>query len=297
MRFGINKYRENLKEELIKHNLLQQEISGKALETLTNISQESNYKKFSGYIKLTVLEEQIATYALNYLSNNATKVVLVDVFPRGIKANDKGLIDTKEKVIDTHTVVLYNTGDKILVIDPNNPQFSGHLANFSKQIEATYTPNDKYKIYSRPEKTKTGYDKNEWRDCIDVAVKLAFGLNNDPNVYKSINEVMSSGSIKLITNNSVIDKFFPDIKNVSFRSKQSSDLEIIKNKNKVFEILWNKKIESEKNQLSVFTPIIKSIQDSLKVTQDKLQESINNIKNNYEQELSGLDNDYFDTQV
>jgi hypothetical protein len=299
IRFGINKYCNGLKEALDIHNLKQIEISGKKLETLSNISQETKYKEFSGLIQLTTLEQEILTYAITYLKGNSIKTTLVDLFPRGTKTSDKGMINIPkdDEPVDTHTVVLYNTGKKILIIDPNNPQFSAHLANFDPLVlEATYTPNNLYKIYSRPEGSKTGFASDKFRDCIDIAVKLAFGLNSDVSSYENLLDLIKSQTVKFITNNTGIDKFFPDIKNITLRSKQSSDLEIVKNKNKIFEILWNKKIEAEKHQLLTFNPIIKSIQESLKLTQDKLQESINYIKNDYEQELSGLDSNYFDNE-
>jgi len=300
IRFGINKYYEGLKKELNIHNLKQIDFSGKKLETLSNISQETKYKEFSSLIQLTTLEQKVLTCALLHFQNIETvKTILIDLFPRGTKPNDKGMINIPkdDEPVDTHTVVLYNTGKKILIIDPNNPQFSAHLANFKPEIlEATYTPNNLYKIYSRPEGSKTGFASDKFRDCIDIAVKLAFGLNSDVSSYENLLDLIKSQTVKFITNNAGIDKFFPDIKNITLRSKQSSDLEIVKNKNKIFEILWNKKIEAEKHQLLTFNPIIKSIQESLKLTQDKLQESINYIKNDYEQELSGLDSNYFDNE-
>jgi hypothetical protein len=203
IRFGINKYCNGLKEELNIHNSKQIGFSGKKLETLSNISQETKYKEFSSLIQLTTLEQEVLAYAITYLKDNSIKTALVDLFPRGTKPSDKGMINVPkdDEPVDTHTVVLYNTGEKILIVDPNNPQFSAHLANLNQLIlEATYTPNDKYKIYSRPEGSKTGFASDKFRDCIDIAVKLAFGLNNDKNIYKNIDKVLQSEIVLFITN-------------------------------------------------------------------------------------------------
>lgn len=42
------------------------------------------------------------------------KTILIDLFPRGTKPNDKGMINIPkdDEPVDTHTVVLYNTGKK-----------------------------------------------------------------------------------------------------------------------------------------------------------------------------------------
>ncbi|MEK6869315.1 MAG: hypothetical protein AABX74_03745, partial [Nanoarchaeota archaeon] len=122
-------------------------------------------------------------FAIDYLKLSEHKTILIDVFKRELTGNSKGLISDLQE-LDTHTVVLYNTGSKILVIDPSNPQFSSPLANFNKAlIEVSYSANDKYKIYQPPEKASEkgliGKNVYQWRDCIDVAVKLAFGLNNE----------------------------------------------------------------------------------------------------------------------
>ncbi len=86
-----------------------------------------------------------------------------------------------------------------MIIDPNNSQFSAHLSNFRPEIfEAIYTPNNLYKIYSRPEGSRTGFASDKFRDCIDIAVKLAFGLNIDTSNYESLLDLMKSQTVKFI---------------------------------------------------------------------------------------------------
>ena len=287
LRFGINKYCNGLKENLNIHNSNQMEFSGKKLETLSNISQETKYKEFSSLIKLTNLEEKILVCAIDYLKNNTTvKTILVDLFPRGVKANDKGLIDVpKEEPVDTHTVVLYNSSKKILIIDPNNPQFSAHLSNFNLEIfEATYTPNNLYKIYSRPEGSKTGFSYDNFRDCIDIAVKLAFGLNSDLNNYGSLAELMKSQTIKFITNNFAIDGI--SVNNKSIRLKQTSDFEKILNCNKKLELYSETLKEKESKALKIYKEAQAKIKEQYDFTVQLSQDT-------YEKDLIGLQNEYF----
>ena len=119
---------------------------------------------------------------------------------------------------------LYN---KILVLDPNNPMFSSHLSKYQDTlytIETLCNTDPKLKIYSRPEKTITGYDKTKYRDCIDIAVKIAFVLNNSGSSYKNLEDIMNSQVIKLITNNSNIDELIFTNRDL-IRPKQSSNFE------------------------------------------------------------------------
>ena len=191
------------------------------------------------------------------------KTVLVDVFER---AKEKtGLID----ITKTHTVVLYNTGSKILVIDPNNPQFSSHLANFSEQIETTCTPNNLYKIYSRPDNTITGYAKVLWRDCVDIAVKLAFGFNMETEVYKSIDEVVKSKIVKLITNNRDIDQMMFKPQDL-IRLKQSSDFDKILFCNE----LMKKETEKIKTKVSIENELFEQAKKYLEKSHDFIAQSI-----------------------
>ena len=286
IRFGINKYCNGLKEALDIHNLKQIEISGKKLETLSNISQETKYKEFSGLIELTTLEQEVLTYAITYLKDSSIKTTLVDLFPRGTKPNDKGMINIPkdDEPVDTHTVVLYNTGKKILIIDPNNPQFSAHLANFNPLVlEATYTPNNLYKIYSRPEGSKTGFASDKFRDCIDVTVKLAFGLNIDTNNYESLLDLMKSQTVKFITNNFAVDGISST--NKPIRLKQASDFKDIIACNKKLEAYSTELKEKEAQALKLYKEAQAKIKEQYDFTVRLSQDD-------YEKELIGLQNEY-----
>lgn len=288
IRFGINKYCNGLKEELSIHNSKQIDFSGKKLETLSNISQETKYKEFSSLIQLTTLEQKVLDCAIVHLKNNEkVKNLLIDLFPRGTKPNDKGMINVPkdDEPVDTHTVVLYNTGKKILIIDPNNPQFSAHLANFNPLVlEATYTPNNLYKIYSRPEGSKTGFTSDKFRDCIDIAVKLAFGLNSDVNNYESLSDIlMKSQIVKFITNNFAIDGISST--NKPIRLKQASDFKDIIACNKKLEAYSKELKEKEAQALKIYKEAQAKIKEQYDFTVRLSQDD-------YEKELIGLQNEY-----
>lgn len=241
VRFGIDKYNEELKKELSIHNDKLKENLKKALEEkietksdISNISGVTKYKPFcEKYIELTSYEKTVIENAISYMFHADKKTCMVDVLPREFNEKNTGVGTVNIKNLDVHTVVLYNAGDKVLVIDPNNPMFSSHLNKF-KGLEILCDTNPQYKLYSRPEESNTGYNPKLYRDCVDVAVKIAFVLNNSGNTYRNLNEIMDSEMIKLITNNSLIDKTTFKISEL-VRNKQSSDFGKIIETNKKME--------------------------------------------------------------
>jgi len=140
------------------------------------------------YIEKGVLhpyEEALFIEAINYLKNVESteqyikdvyeypnNVVLVDIFDRS-----KGFINEGHN--QTHTIALWKKKDNELVlIDPSNVSFSSDIAKILK-INSMIVPGNQ--IYF-PGNNKTGYsDYSEIlpkpRDCIDVAVKIGFELN------------------------------------------------------------------------------------------------------------------------
>jgi hypothetical protein len=235
LRFGINTNQKGLIEELINYNKLFRESLSGNLEKMSNISGESNYGKFVSTITPTDVKTNIVKTAIHYLMNTDSKTVLVDVFPRVLDSKAEGTPVGTIKLsgnIETHTALLYNTGEKILVIDPNNPQFSAFLENVNPtHIQSSYRANDK--IYTRA--GESGLES--WRDCIDIAVKLAFVLNASENNYKDVKGIIYSPEVKLITNKPVIDNKIFYSKNKVIREKQTSDFEKI--------ILFNQNLEQK----------------------------------------------------
>jgi len=233
LRFGINTSQKGLVEELINYNKLFRESLSGNLEKMSNISGESNYGKFISTINPTDVETNIVKTAIHYLMNTDNKTVLVDVFPRVLKETPENKVGTIDfiKGIETHTTLLYNTGEKVLVIDPNNPQFSAFLKNVNPIIQSSYRADDK--VYARAGES----GPESWRDCIDIAVKLAFVLNTSETNYKDVAGIIHSPEVKLITNNPVIDDKIFYSKNKVIREKQTSDFKKI--------ILFNQNLEQK----------------------------------------------------
>jgi len=227
LHFGINIYRDGLKVEIDEHNKTQKEISESKLTSNTN-----NHKAISQNTSLTKHEQLVVLEAVKYIDqgNGKLKTALVDVFKR-----DKSSMVSPSEI---HTVVLCNnnTNDKIFVIDPNNPQFSSHIANLSNlspRIQVDYS--DKAKIYQPPEKAReqnlVGPGINQWRDCVDIAVKIAFGLNKSSEL-SDLKAIMSSEAVRNIANSYKINDSIPDqIQEKSFvkiplRIQQNSNLKV-----------------------------------------------------------------------
>ena len=244
LHFGINTHQQGLREELSIYNEQLRKGLPKTggLDKISNISGESNYRKFIDAITPTGIENDIVNNAVQYLRETGNKIVLVDLFPRALNSKTEGIpvgtIKLSEN-IETHTALLYSAGEKILVIDPNNPQFSAFLKNVNPSIiQSSYRADDK--IYTRA--GESGLES--WRDCIDVAVKLAFALNSSENTYLNIESVMTSPEVKCITNNSEIDGsiFYTN----PARQKQSSDINKImsfyQNQQQFFDIYRAKEI-------------------------------------------------------
>lgn len=299
LRFGINYKSKLTQEELDNYNqklktLLEQNPS----DAQSNISNETKYKNFSEkYITLTSFEKLAIKNALCYLEHSKSNIALVDVFKRESKQvvdpkNKKNIItnvgEISLKELDTHTAILYKTTEnKILVIDPNNPIFSAHIAKFSPNIMVNPTANDKYKIYAPignnteigknlEEKfgSITGYNKDQYRDCIDIAVKIAFALKKDDTQYKRVEEIINSTAIKLITNNKAIDKISSENPIVSNRLKQASDYNKIIDSN--LELKAFNSIQSDKDK--------KSLED--------YNSAIMELKQNYDLQITAHNNEY-----
>ena len=203
LRFGIDLQYKNLKIELEKHNNTQKTLS-------EHTKDSKNFVKVVENTELAPQEMVAMECAINVLLNTDSKTVLVDVFKR----------DTERKITDvqdTHTVVLYKTENKILVIDPSNPTFSSHLVNYDiNLLEVDYS--EKTKIYAPASdkseigkklielyKSITGIYTDQYRDCIDISVKLAFGLNNSFEKCSSIKNIKALKAIQSVSNNDEIN--------------------------------------------------------------------------------------------
>ena len=243
LHFGINTYRDKLIKEILDINQEQ-----KVKFDLSSLSKGTEDKKFAAITKfqeqaektLTDYEKSIVQNAVDYLLASSTqKTVLIDFFVRDAD-NKVQFNDTDEKDMatpKTHTVVLYSQKGKFLLVDPSDATHSYLLTGANKDIIICI--NEKMLIYKPLASDQTGYDSYKWRDCTDIAVKLAFGLNNNNNEIKITNikhkqnsvEVIDFTSlknnpiIKDITNQNSLYALLPsEVKDYPIRSKQSSDI-------------------------------------------------------------------------
>ena len=126
---------------------------------------------------------------------------------------------------------MYEQEDKYLVIDPSNTEFSTILVGAHKNIKVCF--NKKIQLY-KPD-GDIGNTPEKWRDCIDIAVKLAFNLEKNSQKieleciegfeYINSNSLKNNFSIQEITNNPDMYRKIPyEIKHCSFRAKQSSNI-------------------------------------------------------------------------
>ena len=176
-----------------------------------------------------------------FLSSNAANkpyahiMVLIDIFVRKldiagnmcIKHDGNGIPDYGKGTPATHTVVLWKTKEKELtLIDPNNADFSNVLvgkvlagykivAGQELTAKLLYSTNDKpagYQNYQDSPITP--------RDCTDIAVKVAFELEEHQLTCVSIDAIKQQ-VVTQISNQEVLNSILPDAFNT--RALQSSD--------------------------------------------------------------------------
>jgi hypothetical protein len=188
-------------------------------------------------IELNKLEKYLLKESINYLVETKQKTVVVDIFAR-----DQGQIKNDKGFVELHSVVLVHSNEKIYVIDPSNFSFSCHLSNLNKDLIVTRYSTDK--IYEPPSGTKseigkklvneydsvTGPSKNQYRDCIDIAVKLALGLSAKEDF--NFDNIIELDVAQEITNNPEINNNIIDLDS-SLRIKQATSSSIRHN----FELL------------------------------------------------------------
>lgn len=158
-------------------------------------------------------------------------VVLVSFFPR--KPEDKWdklleenaiVADEKyPKEAETHTTALWKTGsEEITIIDPTDRGFSQFLVSILNKTEALKPYTFRMEWYS--DKKENGLDGKIYRgsgprDCTDIAVKIAFELNEkqvDPSIA-SVGLALA-GTIEQISN--------ANLKGIEFKASQSSSVAV-----------------------------------------------------------------------
>ena len=268
--FGINSYCGPIRQELVAHNAQQTLGIASLMGAVSNASSNTaQYKQLVPKIILTKHEQELISCAMTYLSDPVYKVVLVDTFPRALKPDatkslklgDIEVPQSQDQPLPTHTVVLYkNARGNVLVIDPSNPKFSGHLQHIGTNVLISTSTSELHKIYTP--KGTPGPAKDLYRDCIDLSVKLAALLNSGTDDYNSVDEVMVSNVAHLVSNNKAITKIDID---QPLRIKQVSHLPKIKEINK--ELLEHtrfleQKMKSARDKLDQEKALLQQIYDT-----------------------------------
>lgn len=220
-RFGLNGHL-----ELNKLNSFYND--NKCTATIETASVGSKSKSKSDNKGEVVLHPLEIMNLYKALIENKDKVVLVDIFARDDQGNI--LVQDNSKFADVHSIVLYKNGNKICVIDPSKSSHSNHIVSSAKFISdelSIVAPKEVIEIYV-PKKGKTG--PSQYRDCIDIAVKIALGLQEgkeviDPN--KLVESIKSLKIVQQVTNQEDVNKNLFFEKDIAVaRIRQATNLEI-----------------------------------------------------------------------
>ena len=194
-------------------------------KVLENAFQELNTK-----LSAEALQKQMMK--ANEYPNN---IVLVDIFAR---KQGTIKIDQSTKLPETHTIVLWKKTDQdVLLIDPSKVDFSEHIANSLNlirdvlKIEQKILPSDIEGgiIYATQEKN-TGYSEYDNkdpmpRDCIDIAVKIAFEIHEQQLRGTDITKI-EENVFSQISNKKKLSKAVTNVDNTFIRELQSSNLKV-----------------------------------------------------------------------
>lgn len=180
---------------------------GRASTAKTTSSKGDKLINSAKYVTHTEVEKKVFKEAVEYLlADESHRTVLVDIFERDLVGGELKLRDNS-----THTVVLYRNPkpDKdgktqIVVIDPSNSEFSLHLSSelnddiiqelgkgdLGKYPITIIAALESYRIYNVSGVKGRGSD--QFRDCVDIAVKIAFYLNC-PEMFENKTKVSVPG--------------------------------------------------------------------------------------------------------
>ena len=313
MRFGINIHNtENIAQsfndvltgtiKINEHNIKPlenklQNTNEKGGKSQSNKSNDQVVLNYDNFKILHPLETLLFKEAVGYMLGKKIKSILVDIFER-----DKlGCIDIGDNnKTKTHTVVLCRENilenNNFLIIDPSNSEFSKHLGmlgvnnilsmELEKNINIFVSPLN-YKIYEQNKDIGTECAFNKFRDCVDIAFKLAkkfnllqdqiISFNTNEKEKNIFNEKEANLIVKAITNNidydDGIDKALCETKFLKYplRGKQLNDeklgQKLYEQENKVFKVV-NEKVKNLKLSILPKTQAI-----------EEMNYILNNIKN------------------
>lgn len=238
--YSKNNSYKKLKDKKAQEQFLEEEKKKLITEQENKIKEYKNFSKQN----LTKIELEILLKSIEFLKNNNVKTVIIDIFARankdgqyegdhklsGKKYNTGDIKYEKDGNIETHSVVLFKHNNKYLVIDPSNAEFSNILIAGHDDVSVCLSK--KFQVYKPDDNNNIGPSSEQWRDCIDIAVKLAFNINTSKHDIKinkfgiiEYDSLKNDQSIQEVSNNPTLYKKIPDELIYNFvRAKQTSDI-------------------------------------------------------------------------
>jgi len=227
LRYGINShFLKDLIGTTLKSDVLhpiETELFELALKYLKST------KDADTYLKPTKGKDSSSSEGKKYENN----VVLIDIFVRDkdrIKADS-----TKPDIPETHTITLwYKIANELNIIDPSNSLFSSNLVK-PINLFLNSIPENKISVKSigpiqiyGPGVEKLGYsaynEPPKPRDCIDIAVKIGFELN-ELQARQMPLEQIEEKMLAQISNQKKIALHLAKAENTNIRTLQSSSAE------------------------------------------------------------------------
>ena len=244
--FFTIEYRENIGSGEPQGSLVKRfGINPKAVEKAAHYGIAGNVLHFA--------EKKILDYALQELESKpsaeeseggvfAHNVVVVDIFAR---EGGRVKVEAKTNLPETHAIVLWKkSGREIVLIDPNKCDFSQHIANalnlLHDEDKFSVAEIPKGVIYSSGELGHSEYADStpKSRDCIDIAIKMAFEINEQQYRIPFTNREEYIAQIikrvyEQISNKSNLNKAVTLMDGTFIRQLQSTQREIRESANKV----------------------------------------------------------------
>ncbi len=159
-------------------------------------------------------------------SEYPNNVVLVDIFDRS-----KGFVNAGHN--QTHTIALWKKKDnEFVLIDPSNVGFSDHLGKSLSsllKVGISLSSITGGTIYGSGGK-ETGYSKYadvlpKPRDCVDIAVKVAFELNEQQKSQIDLVKV-EFDMLQQVSNQTVVAPHMNLVKDINVRTLQSTSKQV-----------------------------------------------------------------------
>ena len=230
-------------------------------DQISNVTEKSLLGRVQlANVEVSKIEQSLLKLALETLKTN--NVVLVDMFERDFGTNRErkdGAVKFKDGEALIHCIALYKqpTSKEVLIIDPSNSDFSLHIKHFIEQSnnEAQITVSTikgGIKIYSVPEGKALGYTDGTYRNCIDIAVKIALKLvsrtnsnditatpANDTYILKELGTIPNEGAKSLLSR---LNELYTKTPMQFLQTSSSSLIDQLSNK---FELLYKNLIKDK----------------------------------------------------